>query len=126
MIKAERKFVGGFERYQLAMLNAVRPMIDPMSDDDRERVSQSLDAALYPVNAPVSVPPKRPSRDEFTALKLFRGMSQISDVIDLLRDVEVYLTRSSYKNRIAPYRFLRYHVTNYYNTVYVLHLRLQQ
>ena len=126
MNNPDSDWMGAFERYQEVMLEALAAWINPLVGKDHERTAQNVDRILFGIKPTQELPPKTLRRDEMVLAKLFYGMAQIVDAIEMLRDAEIYLGRFPHRGKIAPHRFLRYHITNYFNAAYILHARLEQ
>lgn len=123
---ADPPSVGALARYQEAMGRAAAAHLLPLTDDVIARASQGIGSLLFGGAPSDPIPPKALKRDEVVLLKLFFGMVQITDAFDMLKDAEVYIRRFPYQGLIPPHRFMRYHITNFYNNVYVLSERLKQ
>ncbi len=119
-------WVGAFARYQRAMVEAAQAHILPLADDVMTRASQSIGELLSGVASSDPIMPKALRRDEVVFQKLFYGFVEIAEAFDMLRDAEVYIRSLPRKRLIPPHRFMRYHITNFYNNAYVLSQRLQR
>lgn len=66
------------------------------------------------------------SRDQQLLAEIFWGSVEMWESHEALRDIETYLSRNPYSRLgVDKHRYLRYHVTNYLNEVYILQERLQ-
>jgi hypothetical protein len=117
-------WVGALARYLEAMAKEGQARLLPMTDDVRARASQGIGGLLFGADSSDPIPPKVLRRDEVVFLKLFYGMVEITAAFDMLQDAEVYIRRFPHRGLIPPDRFMRYHITNFYNNAYVLKLRL--
>lgn len=119
-------WVGAIARYQKAMSKAALEHLFPLTDDVTARASQGIGSLLFGAVSSDPIRPKALKRDEVVFQRLFSGMVEITEAFDMLQDAEVYIQRFSHRGLIPPHRFMRYHITNFYNNAYVLSQRLDQ
>jgi hypothetical protein len=79
---------------------------------------------LFDLSGPHRLPRDR-SNSERQAAIVFQGYYEIISSYDNLADIEVYLKRlPSRKSNISKTRYIKYHIGNYLNEVYILENRL--
>jgi len=55
--------------------------------------------------------------------KIFHGYIEIINSVHTLKDIHIYISSFPYKNKsITKPRYIRYHIENYFNEVYLLKL----
>ena len=68
---------------------------------------------------------RQPAERELFFKRLFEGFSEIHSSLESMKNTEVYLSRFPFpKTRISRPSYLKYHVENYLNEVYICEQRL--
>lgn len=127
-----RKSIAGqrtdeWEKYRRAWGQAVQPFIvDIRGDKRKQEVLQSKIRSLM-FDEPQQIKPSEPrSSQEESLLKLLSGFNEIRNAFDVLIDIPMYLEKPFPKGRkLSKLRYLKYHVANYFNELYILRERLK-
>lgn len=78
-------------------------------------------------NDPRKVSKKPNKKRSFFANKIFRPLSEILKSLEVIENISVYIRSFPYKRQgISKESFLRYHIENYLNELYILKLRLER
>ena len=105
------------DRFRDALLAVLRrEIVDPsgeqlppiMADDAKDSILHNL------------------SRDQRLIADMFWGCVEIWECQEAARDIEIYLSRTPYTRLgVSKARYLKYHVTNYLNEIYMLRERIE-
>jgi hypothetical protein len=116
-----------WEEYRRALGQAAQPFIVEIQGNKlKQEVLQSRIRSLL-FDEPQQVKPSelRSSQEE-SLLKLLSGFIEIRNTFDVLIDIPMYLQKPFPKGRkLSKLRYLKYHVTNYFNEVYILRERVK-
>lgn len=71
---------------------------------------------------------KKPGKKElFHAKRIFRPLSEVLNSFESIQNISVYIRSFPYKRQgISEVNYLRYHIENYLNELYILKLRLER
>lgn len=116
--------IDGYEKYKLALIKAVQPVILNRPDEEQKAVGEVLRNMLFDLDGPRHTSSKF-SQTERLIGELFFDFTEITKSYLSLRDIEIYVRRFPYRDTdVSRSRYLRYHVENYLNEVYILQERL--
>jgi len=108
--------------FQLVLKEARSAM--PLEDDDRFGLGQAI-MNVITQSGPTVISKKSSRRDKFIANKIFRPMSEIFTTIWSIENIAVYVRTFPHRAQgISRLSYLRYHVENYLNEIYILQCRL--
>lgn len=81
--------------------------------------------SIFDLNGPHKVQKQPSDKSIFIANKLFRGISEIYTTFNNLKNIEIYARRFPYRGcGISRLDYLKYHIENYLNEIYILKVRL--
>ena len=115
------------DKFGQALAHAAQPFIDDVENNDEKRAKmrEVIRNILFDEsgdrNLGIDV-----SQRERTLQKMLSGFAEIKNAYIVLNDVAVYIKRFPNKNlKVPKSRFLKYHVGNYLNEIYILRERLE-
>lgn len=115
----------GWVRYMFAMLSFMKPLLDLRKSERATEYREAFGNILFDRDGSTVVSEPSTSTDQYYAI-LWSGFIEISETFDVLRDIPEYMRRFPVKTLgLSKLRFLRYHITNYFNEVYILEQRLK-
>src|SRR6267142_6532320 len=107
----------GFDRFMLAMLQAVPAHAVPLSKEDRDALGEALQNYIFNFGGPKRVNRELTDRDCFFA-KILHGSWEISKSFEKLEDISFYIGRFPFqKTRITPERYLQFHVEAWFEEI---------
>ena len=93
-------------------------------EEDRFGLGQAI-MNVVTQSGPTVVNHKSSRRDKFIANKIFRPMSEIITTIWSIENIAVYVRTFPHKRQnVSRLSYLRYHIENYLNEIYILQTRL--
>ena len=99
--------------------------IDFREGDDRKELANVIWNRLFDIDGPRIVHKRPSAKAIFIANKLFRPLSEIMSSIETISNIEIYIRNPSYKRQgISRLNYLKYHIDNYLNELYLLKNRL--
>jgi hypothetical protein len=106
------------------VLKEARATVSLEDDEDRFGLGQAI-MNVITQSGPTVVSKKPSIRDKFIANKIFRPMSEILTSIWLIENIAIYVRTFPHKRQnVSHLSYLRYHVENYLNEIYILQTRL--
>jgi hypothetical protein len=106
------------------VLKEVRSSIRIEDEEDRFGLGQAI-MNVITQSGPTVVSQKSSRRDKFIANKIFRPMSEIITTIWSIENIAVYVRTFPHKRqKVSHLSYLRYHIENYLNEIYILQTRL--
>jgi predicted transcriptional regulator with HTH domain len=116
----------GFEDFHTAIGQTGSLLIQGMTEADREAANRNMSALLRESEPEPGPEPRVLRPDEELAQKLLFGFSEILESVDNLHNIAVYVRRFPYTNSgVEKGAYLRYHVENYLQELYILKERLK-
>jgi hypothetical protein len=107
------------------VMKEVRTTLPFKDDEDRFGLGQAIMNVVTQAEPTVVVNKKYSRRDKFVANKIFAPMSEILTAIWSIDNIAVYVRTFPHKKQnISHLSYLRYHVENYLNEIYILQTRL--
>ncbi len=108
---------GSLERFRKSVLFLLRRDVIDLSEGKLPQIMAEKPQDSITTNL---------SRDQKLFAEIFGGSVEIWESQEALQDIETYLSRNPYSRLgVDKHRYLRYHVTNYLNEVYILQERLR-
>jgi len=99
-------------------------VIEPVLETHKNEAAQVTWNLLYDLDGPTIIDRTPSARERYVA-RLFRGMCEITRCFETLADIAVYINRFPYRGTaVTEVRYLRYHVENYFQDLYILRERL--
>jgi hypothetical protein len=118
--------LAGFDEFHTAIGAAGSALIKGMTDKDLETVRRNMSALLREEEPVPGSEPRRLTQDEELIQKLLFGFVEIQESIDNLHNIAIYVRRFPYANAgVEKGAYLRYHVENYLQELYILKERLK-
>jgi hypothetical protein len=116
----------GLDDFRAFVTGEAASLISDMSKMDLATAEHNI-AVLLGTSEDEPAPSPRPQQPkERTVAKLILGLSEILDSVQSLRNVSVYARRFPYANSgIEKGAYLRYHIENYLNELYILEKRME-
>jgi hypothetical protein len=116
----------GLEKFSSSVAKTTQPMLEKtLSDTNREKTLEVIGNILS------DTPGDRyigliPTAQENFWRKILSGYAEIDSAFEVLRDIPLYLSRFPLKHlQISKTRYIKYHIGNYLNEVYILRERLR-
>lgn len=107
------------------ILGVAQRMIEPILENNKKELGKSLMDSILGANISPSVNPKISPKEYFIANKLFRPLSEIINTIEAIENIAIYARSFPYKRQgISQAIYLKYHIENYLNELYLLKNRL--
>ncbi|KAF0209029.1 MAG: hypothetical protein FD171_670 [Actinobacteria bacterium] len=117
--------MSAFEEFETALGRAGAAAMSTWTEDDQDRLARRIKEVLLGDAVDVPGTAQRSSQKEFMPA-LIVGFGEIQESATCLRNVAVYVRRFPYANAgIEKGAYLRYHVENYLNELYILEKRLE-
>jgi hypothetical protein len=114
----------GWTKFKTLIMDAAKKILEPSFENHSKELGEALKNSLFDMNGPTVVN-KPLNKKEIFFGKIFHGFTEIFSSIQALKDIEIYISSSPYKNnKISKPRFLRYNIENYFNEMYLLRERL--
>jgi predicted transcriptional regulator with HTH domain len=118
--------LAGFGEFDAAIRAAGSALVTDMLDEDHEAVRRNLSALLREEEPAPGPKLRRLTKSEEVTQKLLFGFSEIQESIDNLHNIAIYVRRFPYANAgVEKGAYLRYHVENYLQELYILKERLK-
>jgi len=117
----------GFAKFKSAMVKAAMPFIEAAHRDKKQREAfrEVLGNILFDTPGPRYLEMDIPATER-ALYRLFFGLGEIEECVEVLREIPFYMRRFPPKEfKVSRTRFLRYHIGNYLNEVYILRERLK-
>jgi len=116
----------GFEKYGLAVRRAINPINEEtFGEENKERFLKVIENVFFDKLGDRYLG-MVPTSKESSLLKILHGFAEIDSAFEVLKDVVFYIKRfPSKRPQISKTRFLKYHIGNYFNEVYILRERLR-
>jgi len=116
--------MNGLERFQSAMLTAMRPYLLSAIEQYRQDFEHAIKNRLFNLKGPRVVNRALTPKDRFLG-KMFGAFNELQKSFETLEDIAFYVARFPYRNtRVTPERHLQFCVEAYLNEVYLLQERL--
>jgi hypothetical protein len=116
--------VNGFERFRSSILGVIIPQAERLLEDHESDFSEIYKTVLLGGNGRTTIDRKRSKKEDFIS-KIFKGFTEINDVLERLQNIELYVRRFPYAaSSVTRLQYLKYHFENYLNEVYILRERL--
>lgn len=109
-----------FYEFQILVIKAV----DPLLSAPRSSSEPPVHGTLYGNNARTDSS-RRLDRGDRLLLDVVHLLTELSDSLGMLNDIDVYMRRFPFRSYgVPPTRYLRYHIGNYLGEMYVIKERL--
>ncbi|MEK7524576.1 MAG: hypothetical protein AAB588_06130 [Patescibacteria group bacterium] len=120
-------FSGKTNRYAQLILDLAKTQITrTKKKDDKELIlKQIYSNVLLDRDGPRSLGPRELNYAELFAAKLFRSFSEIVTSYRAIQNFIVYLNVFPFKKKVSQYDYLKYHIENYLQELYIFRLRLE-
>ena len=115
-----------YQDFTATVLSYSRDQIENLeTSENHEEQAEVLHNHLHNLDGPHHVESKLSRQDIFFSM-VFTGFSEITNSYYCLQDIEVYIRRFPYGDtKISKSRHLEYHITNYFQEIYILKNRLE-
>lgn len=116
----------GLEKFQFAISSVVqKELIRNIDDLQKTKAFSEFAAGLFSNDKNINRQNIKLSPEQKLLRRIFFGFIEIASTYEVLLDCPKYIKRYPSKNiQISKNRFLRYHVANYLNEIYILRERL--
>ena len=112
-------------KYYAMVIHVAQGMMEPMMEADNEESKNVIMNSILGLDVPTSLNHRISPHEFFIANKIFRPMSEIMYAIEAIENIAVYARSFPYKRQgISRIAYLKYHVENYLNELYLLKNRL--
>ena len=116
--------MNGWEEFSKNFLEIAGEIAFKDIENHGEELGEVALNRLFDREGPTSMDREITKNEEYYGI-ILTGFSEIMDSFDILKDIPVYIRSFPYRNkRIEKPRFLKYHVENYFNEVYILKERM--
>ena len=114
--------MSGLERYQEAVLRSYKGIFKTL---EAEKLGELLHTILIDNSTPQKTQLFLSKRNNYILRKIFNGFVEIVTSYNNLKDTEVYINRFPFRGTsIRKEHYLKYHIDNYLNEIYILQNRL--
>jgi hypothetical protein len=121
---AENTFENGFTKFRVGILKAAQPFLDGLQSDKDNEYLEVFWNVLFDRSGSRHLN-RNLSPQEQAFSKIWRGYVEIEESFEALGDIAMYIKHFPPKKvAVSKTRFLRLHVGNYLNEVYILKERL--
>jgi hypothetical protein len=119
------KYQGSTKIYFDMVLRVAQRMMEPIFEKEKKELGKSLMDSILGANVSSSVSRNISPKEYFIANKLFRPLSEIINTIEAIENIAIYARSFPYKRQgISQAIYLKYHIENYLNELYLLKNRL--
>jgi len=121
----ELTYENGYANFRAAIIEAAKSLLNEFQTEKGIELQDIIDNMLLDKLKLRHLNRHLSPRDQAFG-KIWKGYTEIEESIGVLREIAVYLKHFPPKSaRISNTRFLRYHIGNYLNEVYILRKRLE-
>ena len=121
---APGRLMGGFERFQHAMLTAFQKQLETVVAQHKDELGAALKNDIFDLDGPREVN-RIYAPHEYLIAKHFRSYLEINRSIQTLEDIEFYVRRFPFqKTHIKCESYLQFHIECYFSELYILRERL--
>jgi hypothetical protein len=118
--------VSALNKFQKDIIHAVMSQIKDAPEIDRVMIAYHIGTYLGYTGKELPPHPRVLTTHEVALQRLFFGFMEISMSVDNIRNISVYIRRFPYSNTgITRNAYLRYHMENYLNELYILSKRME-
>ena len=119
-------FENGYTKFRVAILEAAQPVLDELQADKDGEYREALGNIVFDRPGPRQVNGTLSSQEQAFG-KIWRGYIEIEESFKVLRDIATYIKHFPPKKvLVSKTGFLRFHIGNYLNEVYILKKRLER
>ncbi len=118
---------GNFKKFFEAVMHEMEGVIKPKVSDPalNKEIGQAILNTIFDLDGPKEVQKNPEDKAIFVANKIFRPLSEILTNIEALENISVYAASFPYRRQgISRLDYLKYHIENYLNELYILKNRL--
>lgn len=116
--------MNGWEEFNKKLVSIAQKEIMENFDKHKGELGEYAMNHLFDTGGPTSMDRDISQREQYFG-DIFYGFNEINDSLETLKDIPVYIRSFPFRNkRITKPRYLRYHIENYFNEVYILKERL--
>ena len=113
-----------FEKYRTAIVGVPSKKIRPLFERHSKELGEVLLNRLFDTGGPTSLQHSTSKNEQFF-IKMFYGLTEITNSFDTLKDIETYINRFPFsKSKVTKLRYLCFVIESYLNEMYILHQRL--
>jgi len=117
--------VDATEKYLRILMHAMDGALDAPGLMENLEVQEAVWNTVFDEDGPRVADTKPSDKSRFVATKLFHGFSEIFSSRERLKQIEQYIKRFPYRDTgISRLDYLRYHIENWLNEVYILKERM--
>ncbi|MFA5107845.1 MAG: hypothetical protein WC497_06030 [Patescibacteria group bacterium] len=113
-------FSGKNNKYSEVLFSLARECFFETYKEDAEELGKVIKNTLLDLPGPRVMAPRKLSDKEQFTVKLFRPFSEILNSLEAIQNIPVYISRFPYKQNVSRCGYLRYHIENYLNELYIL------
>lgn len=113
--------------YLEVIFQTFQKILLPLLQEEREKNDHEspMMNMILGLDGPRSVPHNSSPTEYFIANKIFRPISEIFNTVESIENIAIYIRTFPYKRQgISKVSYLKYHVENYLNELYLLKNRL--
>lgn len=116
--------MNGLEKLHKGLTQEFSRSYVPIAKQHKKELGQSILNSLFDDPGPKYIN-RTPTPKEIYLKRIFDGFSEIHSSYEALTDIEIYINRFPFaETSVTKPRYLRYHVENYFNEMYLLKKRL--
>ncbi len=116
--------MGSWNEFHNALARELQFVFTPVTKSHQTELGQTILNSLLDDPGPRRLQ-RRATEKELFYRRLFEGFSEIHSSLESMKNTEVYLRRFPFRGtRITLPGYLKYHVENYFNEVYILEQRV--
>ncbi|MDD5567032.1 MAG: hypothetical protein PHH01_02445 [Patescibacteria group bacterium] len=113
-------FSGKINKYSEVLFSLAREDVFDTYEEDAAELGRVIKNTLLDLPGPRVMAPKKLGDKERFTVKLFRPFSEILNSLEAIQNIPVYISRFPYKQNVSRCGYLRYHIGNYLNELYIL------
>lgn len=108
-----------------AVKTAIQPAILNLSPAQKQLSEEAYNNVIFNKKGPREIKINHSPKALFIANRLFRPMSEIFSTMEIIENIPIYMSSFPYaKSKISKLNYIKYHLENFMNEVYILEKRL--
>lgn len=116
--------MNGWDKFAKKIISIAQKDIVKDLNENKDEFDEVTKNHLFDTGGPTSIVRVISEKEKYYR-DIFYGFIEINDSLETLKDIPIYMKSFPFKSkRITKPRYLRYHIENYFNEVYILKERL--
>lgn len=117
--------MSSWDKFQILLVNEIEKEIKEIMENNKDELSVVMGNHLFNMSGPTRLK-RNLNQDQFFLSTVFYYFIEINNSYHALLDITAYLNSYPYRNKkTSKTRYLKYHIENYINEVYILKERLK-